>query len=120
MKQYLKIPLFIVAILFAFVWTSQLSAQSNHRTENVAGTTWVGTDSDGDYYEYNFQTNGAMFYKSPTGFWKNGTWVQKGNSIYMETNKKYSEYKGQIFGTHMEGTAWNIKDRKWTWVADKK
>ena len=35
---------------------------------NVSGTTWVGTDSEGRYYEYSFQPNGAMYYKSPTGF----------------------------------------------------
>jgi len=85
---------------------------------NVSGTTWVGTDSDGDYYEYSFQANGVLSYKSPSGSYTNGTWTQNGSSIYMETNNKYSEYQGRITGTHMEGNAWNIKDKKWNWVAD--
>jgi len=85
---------------------------------NVSGTTWVGTDSDGDYYEYHFQTDGALYYKSPSGFHRTGTWKQDGDSIYMETNNKYSEYQGRISGTHMEGNAWSINGRKWTWVAD--
>jgi hypothetical protein len=85
---------------------------------SVSGTTWVGTDSDGDYYEYSFQADGALYYKSPSGFWMNGTWKQDGDSIYMETNNKYSEYQGRISGTHIEGNAWNIKDRKWTWAAN--
>jgi hypothetical protein len=85
---------------------------------NVSGTTWVGTDSDGDYYEYTFLATGVLQYKSPSGLWTNGTWKQDGNSIYMETNNKYSEYQGRISATHMEGNAWNIKDKHWTWVAD--
>src|SRR5271157_2839653 len=101
--------------LFMTVFAQNAGAQS---VINVSGTTWVGTDSDGDYYEYSFQANGALYYKSPSGFWTNGTWKQDGSSIYMETNKKYSEYQGQISGTHMEGNAWNIKDKHWTWVAD--
>ena len=91
---------------------------ANSTVASVAGTTWVGTDSDGDYYEYTFQADGALHYKSPSGFWTNGTWKQDGDSIYMETNNKYSEYQGRISGTHMEGKAWNIKDKHWTWVAD--
>jgi len=90
-----------------------------HSVISVSGTTWVGTDSDGDYYEYSFQADGALYYKSPSGFHTNGTWKQDGNSIYMETNNKYSEYKGLISGTHIEGNAWNVKDKHWTWVADK-
>ena len=86
---------------------------------NVSGTTWVGTDSDGDYYEYYFQTDGALYYKNPSGLFRNGTWKQNGSSIYMETNDKYSEYQGRISGTHMEGNAWNVKDRTWNWKADK-
>ncbi|MGO9316968.1 MAG: hypothetical protein ACLPXT_02885 [Terracidiphilus sp.] len=101
--------------LFTTAFVQKAMAQS---VINVSGTTWVGTDSDGDYYEYTFQADGALHYKSPSGFWTNGTWKQDGDSIYMETNNKYSEYQGRITGTHIEGNAWNIKGRKWTWVAD--
>ncbi|MGD0292343.1 MAG: hypothetical protein ABSB30_00665 [Terracidiphilus sp.] len=102
--------------LFMTTFAPSARAQS---VINVTGTLWVGTDSDGDYYEYAFQADGALYYKSPSGFHINGTWKQHGNSIYMETNNKYSEYQGRISGTHMEGNAWNVKGRKWTWVADK-
>jgi hypothetical protein len=101
--------------LFMTAFVQKAMAQS---AINVSGTTWVGTDSDGDYYEYTFQADGALHYKSPSGYWTNGTWKQDGDSIYMETNNKYSEYQGRISGTHMEGKAWNIKDKHWTWVAD--
>ena len=92
---------------------------------NVTGTTWVGTDSDGDYYEYTFQPDGVLHYKSPSGFFTNGTWQEVDDTIYMQTyygqtTKKYSERMGQIKGTHMEGKAINIVGRTWSWVADKK
>jgi hypothetical protein len=85
---------------------------------SVTGSTWVGTDSDNDYYEYTFLASGVLQYKSPSGTWTNGTWKQDGDAIWFETNHRYSEYQGNISGTHMEGRAWNIKGRKWTWVAD--
>ena len=92
---------------------------------DVTGTTWAGTDSDGDYYEYTFQPNGVLDYKSPSGTFTNGTWQEVDDTIYMQTylrltTKKYSERIGQIKGTHMEGKAINIAGRTWSWVADKK
>ena len=124
MKRYWVFALLLLMLLPAFVaaqQTNQHSAVPSHsQTASVAGTTWAGTDSDGDYYEYHFQTDGSLHYKSPDGFYKNGTWKQEGDEIYMETNKKFSERQGRISGTHMEGKAWNVKGQKWTWVADKK
>jgi hypothetical protein len=87
---------------------------------SVAGTVWAGTDSHGDYYEYNFQEDGSLHYKSPRGFFRNGTWKQQGMSIYMETNNKYAERQGTITGNHMEGNAWNKAGHRWTWKAEKK
>lgn len=114
----------LVALLVGCTSTQQMKdrpvVQSDLAPASVAGTTWVGTDSDGDYYEYHFQTNGALHYKSPTGFWKNGTWRQEGNEIYMETNNRYTERQGIISGNRMEGKAWNKEGRRWTWVAEKK
>ncbi|MGD1015183.1 MAG: hypothetical protein ABR863_01900 [Roseiarcus sp.] len=114
-------PLFIIAMLStAFVCANPYDARSDPLTASVAGTTWVGTDSDGDYYEYTFQTDGVLAYKSPNGFYKNGTWKQHGDGIYMETNHKFSERQGRIAGEHMEGDAWNVQGHKWTWAADEK
>jgi saccharopine dehydrogenase-like NADP-dependent oxidoreductase len=106
--------------LFMTAFAQNAMAQS---VINVTGTTWVGTDSDGDYYEYTFQPNGVLHFKSPSGFFTNGTWQQVDDTIYMQTyymqtTKKYSERMGQIKGTHMEGKAINIVGRSWSWVAD--
>jgi hypothetical protein len=98
---------------------------SAHSDMDVTGTTWAGTDSDGDYYEYTFEPKGVLHYKSPSGFFTDGTWQQYEDEIYMQTYlnqtaKKYSERMGQITGTHMQGYALNITGRRWSWVADKK
>jgi len=116
--------LVVVALIVGCAGTQQPEDRTSDKKAftpaSVAGTTWAGTDSDGDHYEYKFQASGALHYSSPTGFWKNGTWKQEGNEIYMETNNKYSERQGTISGNRMEGQAWNVKDRRWTWVAEKK
>jgi len=106
--------------LFMTAFAQKAMAQS---VINVTGTTWVGTDSDNDYYEYTFVAGGVLYFKSPQGFYTNGTWQQDGNWIYMQTyymdtRRKYSERMGQITGTHMEGKAMNVVGRTWSWVAD--
>jgi hypothetical protein len=108
--------------LFITAFAQNAKAQS---VINVTGTTWVGADSDGDYYEYTYLAGGVMHYKSPSGFYTNGTWQQVDDTIYMQTyymqtTKKYAERMGQIKGTHMEGNALNIVGRTWSWVADLK
>ena len=85
---------------------------------SVSGTLWAGKDSDGDFYEFAFMANGDLYYKCPSGFHTTGTWRQDGDSIYMETSNKYSEYQGQISGSHIVGKAWNAVNAKWTWEAD--
>jgi outer membrane biogenesis lipoprotein LolB len=106
------------ALVVAQQTNQQSTVPSHSSTASVAGTTWAGTDSDGDHYEYHFQADGTLHYNSPTGSYENGTWEQHGDSIYMETNKKFSEREGRISGTHMKGKAWNVKGQKWTWAAD--
>ncbi|MGO8946005.1 MAG: hypothetical protein ACLQJ7_20330 [Syntrophobacteraceae bacterium] len=124
MKRFPVFALMLLMLLPALVaaqQTNQPSAVPSHSsTPSVAGTIWAGIDSDGDYYEYHFQPDGALHYKSPAGFDTVGTWKQNGNAIYMETHNKFAERKGRISGTHMKGKAWNVKGQTWTWAADKR
>lgn len=85
----------------------------------IESTKWEGKDSDGDFYVYKFKPGGILRYKSPTGEFENGTWKQTGNLIYMETNNKYSQYKGVISGQIMQGDAQNIVGHKWEWSAER-
>ena len=102
-----------VLILFLCLFLSSCAARS------ISATTWAGTDSEGQYYVFHFKSSSALHYKSPTGFWTRATWKQSGNEVYMETNNKYSEYFGTIRGKQMQGTARNIKGKKWRWSATK-
>ncbi len=68
--------------LFMTAFAQNARAQS---VINVTGTTWVGTDSDNDYYEYTFVAGGVLHFKSPSGFYTNGTWQQDGDWIYIQT-----------------------------------
>jgi osmotically-inducible protein OsmY len=99
---------------------SEDTAQGNSSGASVAGTIWSGADTAEGLYDYEFMTNGTLRYTYKSGSFTDGTWWQKGDTIYMSMNNKYSERLGRITGTHMEGNAWNVKDKKWTWVADKR
>jgi hypothetical protein len=52
---------------FAPLQTFWICDISRMQAASVAGTMWAGTDSQGDYYEFHFQPDGALHYKSPSG-----------------------------------------------------
>jgi len=87
---------------------------------SLAGTTWAGTDSDGDDYVFNFEADGTLSYTSPSGSFRNGTWKQFGGAVYFEMNDHFSEYLGVINGKSIEGKAWNSEGRTWTWKCELK
>jgi hypothetical protein len=111
-----------------WTWTADLKSSSSIRNAepidssvaSIAGTTWVGPDTMGRHYTYEFLTDGTMHYTYENGSFKDGTWKQDGDSIYMSINNKFSERQGRITGSHMQGDAWNVKGQKWTWEAYKK
>ena len=120
-KSFVPFALLALAVglsLPAFA-QNQYSPSSGSTVPSVAGTTWAGPDTHGRHYVYRFLADGTIDYTYETGHFTNGTWIQDGDTIYMSINKKYSERKGRITGTHMEGDAWNVKGEKWTWIADK-
>jgi hypothetical protein len=86
---------------------------------SLAGTTWSGTDSDGDYYVFTFEPDGTLAYRSPTGSYRNGKWGQYASAVYMEMNDHYSEYLGEISGDVIQGKAWNKPGRSWKWTVTR-
>ncbi len=104
--------------------SSSVSSYNSGNAESVSGTTWTGYDSDGDFNEYRFMSDGTVKYSKvtyPDGYHSSGagSWKQNGNTIYMEFNNKYAEYTGTIRGDRMEGNGWNIKGKSWTWYLNK-
>lgn len=119
MRRIISLAVLLGSVLLSGCSTLDRYA-NNSPVPSVAGTIWSGKDSDGDAYEYHFKKSGVLYYKSPTGFWKNASWQQRGKKIYMEMNKKYMERRGTINGRTMRGKAWNVKGQNWTWYANKK
>jgi hypothetical protein len=126
MKTSVKALAFLVFLALATGLPLTTVAQSPYTptpgssTPSIAGTTWAGPDTHGRHYVYEFRADGAMHYTYENGSFTDGFWKQDGDSIYMSINNKFSERKGRITGSHMEGDAWNVKGEKWTWIADKK
>jgi hypothetical protein len=83
----------------------------------LAGTTWEGEETPGGRYEYTFHPDGTLEYDYSTGRFRNGTWRQDGDSVYMEMNGQYAENKGTIRGQRMEGSGSNVNGLRWTWWA---
>jgi len=99
---------------------AQNSSYANSSVSSLAGTSWTVVETDGDNDIFNFLADGSLHYWDGKKSYTNGTWKQDGDSIYIEMNNKFVEYKGRISGTHIEGKAWNVKGHNWTWVADRK
>ncbi len=101
------------------------ASSSNAGTPSIEGTTWAGTDSDGDYYEYTFLKGGQLRYgkreggKVVTRDDAGDYWGQAGNVVLITTTK-FSTRQGLIKGTRMQGDAWNVRGDRWTWVGDKR
>lgn len=81
----------------------------------LAETAWDGKDDDG-FLVLRFRPKGVLNYSQPSGTYENGTWVQRGVTVAMETNAHYADYFGVIVGNNtMRGTAQNIAKRAWGW-----
>jgi hypothetical protein len=94
--------------------------------ETIEGTTWAGTDSDGDWYEYTFLKGGQLRYSTNTQRtrvetfeMKENVWAQNGKLVVILI-QNYSVNVGTIEGNQMTGNAWNFAGRRWTWEAKRK
>ncbi|MGI8335016.1 protein kinase domain-containing protein [Actinomadura scrupuli] len=88
---------------------------------SLAGTTWSGVDSDGDYYVFTFVADGHVKYRSPTGNWDNqeDRWSVNGSKLTIDMKGGYSIYEGTITGNTISGKAHNVTGRRWTWSLRK-
>lgn len=107
----------ICASLAGCQWLQRPSAATMRA--DVINNAWTGTDSEGDHYEFHFQSDGSLHYTSPAGSYTNGTWKLDGSSIYFEINQRYSEYKGTLSKDEMSGEASNRQGKKWKWSIRK-
>ncbi|HEX8068449.1 MAG TPA: hypothetical protein VF546_00760 [Pyrinomonadaceae bacterium] len=106
--------LLVGCAVVCFVWGAGVRA-GERGAPSLAGTTWSGTDSDGDHYVFTFEESGTLAYRSPAGSYRNGKWHQFEGAVYFEMNDHYSEYLGQMQGDVLQGRAWNRPQHKWLW-----
>ena len=105
--------------------TKQESTATTETIRSIEGTTWAGKDSDGDYYEYTFLKGGKLRFRTKTdGSFKTyedkgDEWAQNG-AIVLMVMSKYTTRQGKIVDGRLQGDAWNVVGRRWTWVAEKK
>jgi hypothetical protein len=86
---------------------------------NLEGTDWKGEASIIGDMIFRFERGGVLDYTSPAGRFRKATWKQEGDSVYIEINDRFAEYRGTIRGDTLAGTADNIKDKHWTWSAKR-
>ena len=77
-------------------------------TNDLAGTSWAGSDSTGEYRRFTFTPNGLLNNNSTD------TWHQAGNKVYWEINNSYSHYEGNITGDRIDYKAYNKVNLRWT------
>ncbi len=91
----------------------------------LEGTTWGGTDSQGDYYEYSFLPDRQLAFKVTSGGITRSYvdlgdyWAQNGRILIM-TMTNYATRVGKITGNTMSGDAWNVAGLRWSWKATLK
>jgi hypothetical protein len=88
---------------------------------NLEGTVWKIQASAVDDMIWHFERAGVLRYNyaNRDEQLRNATWKQDGDSVYIEFNNKYAEYRGTFRGDVIEGTASNINGTKWTWSAKR-
>lgn len=104
----------------------QAKVQSSSQT-TLEGTTWAGTDSDGDYYEFIFLKNGKIRYTTQASGGEAATYEEEDDDVWAQNGKiviillgNYATYLGTLDGDLLTGQSWNVVDKRWTWELKKK
>ena len=95
-------------------WIAQLAVVAR---PPLAGTVWHG--STGHMIVMRFLAGGALNYTQTDATYQNGTWVQLGSVVAMETNRHFADYLGVIAGERIDGVAHNIMHERWGWTAQR-
>lgn len=97
------------------------SARTADAIKSVAGTTWEGTDSEGDYYEFTFLKGGQLRYRTNTSrnemvtFQDQGdVWTQDGDTVIILIDD-FATRIGTLNGDRISGRAWNASGKRWSW-----
>jgi hypothetical protein len=97
------------------------ASQPTNVVPSLQGTLWAGTDSKGDYYEFEFLQAGRLRYKvtrksGGTNVYNDNTdsWRQTGDIIVIEMSNGYARYEGNLTGGSLEFKAHNEVGLRWS------
>lgn len=82
-------------------------------TANLAGTSWEGTDSDRDYFRFDFLPGGRLRVTPRDGESRTGTWRMSGNNITMTASNL--TWRGTVSANEISGTGSDQRGHTWTW-----
>lgn len=85
---------------------------------SLEGTTWTQMKPEGEY-TIEFQKDGKLRYKLPTGKETGGSWKQSGTTVIITINQ-YSTLQGTVEGDVMKGEGTNMEGEKWNWIWTRK
>jgi len=128
----LKSNLFCL-LLFGSALTNRANAQAHTDSiqkaaclHKLVNSTWHGLDSDGDFYEFTFLAGGRLSYRTTTartdtaGFSDpEDRWLYNDSSIVILLGNT-SVQTGTVHNGEMQGHAWNLNGRRWTWKLRRK
>jgi hypothetical protein len=117
-----RIPLQSLTLIFLSIFffglLSNLALAANSAS-SLAGTSWSGQDSTGKFIQYRFKPDGTVVYKTDNRSFTDATWKQTAATVTFEVNNHYAEYRGEIRGNIIEGTAINKQRFSWTWKVSR-
>lgn len=87
--------------------------------DEIAGSTWSGTDIWGKPISLYFADDGSLTYKTSSGIWTTGSWRIDASGVYFEMNKKFVEHTGSIRGNEMSGEGWLKQGYKGNWLVTR-
>jgi hypothetical protein len=87
--------------------------QKEQARYDFRGTVWQGKTYEGWVMTIVFEANGGLTYSYQNATHKTGSWKSEGNSLYVEMNNKYCEFRGTLAGTVLEGDSWNVAKLRW-------
>lgn len=105
LKRLMKVFTFIPGQLFS---------------QSLINTKWVITKTNANpNITIIFREGGALERIKYKQVLEDGKWKQSENTVYIEVNKKYAQYKGVIDKNRIIGQAQNIRGLEWDWEAAK-
>ncbi len=116
-----KTGLTIAAIILLCAASWHAPNTISAREMDLTGTQWriVYDDPDGHKdHELLFYPGGRLGFKHPNDTTPdNDFWIQDGTKIILTINSKFVTYTGTLLENRIEGSALNVRNNRWNWVA---